>query len=758
MKNIVFFFILLLFCPSFQIFSQNNFPIGGIVKEKNGDFIPGANIFLNGKAAAVSDEKGFFSLIFTQKTPSEIKISAVGFKTLTIKTDFGKAAETLKNIVLEEDFLNVHQVVVSGTRNEIMRKDAVISCNLLDNKTLQNTQSQNLCEGLNFQTAVRTETNCQNCGFTSLRMNGLEGAYSLILVDGKPVFSSLQSVYGLEQIPAAMIERVEVIRSGGSALYGSSAIAGTLNVITREAKNKEVFFSQQTSLIMGESPDANFSGGKSFLSNSGNFGLTAYGGLRSRQSWDANGDDFSEITKIRSGNAGIKSFLKISKKFILRWQAYSLFEYRRGGNLLHLRPHESDLAEELKHQIYHGNVGGEYFWNDKKQKIAFYSALQKINRQSYYGSRHADAYGKTEDLTSTSGIQFSHFFKKFIAGENTFTAGMEVNVNFLSDKIAAINRISEQKAQFLGFYLQNDMKIGKFLSLLLGLRADKQNLMKKTVVSPRVNLLIDCTEHLQIRTGFARGFRAPQIFNEDLHISQAGGAMLRIVQDDNLRPEYSRTANLSVDFAEQKPEFAFALSLEGFFTQLKGIFIYEENGKDSSENILMLKKNGSGAKVYGVSLSPKFVLKNTLDFAAGLTWQKSLYDEKVRWSENAASTRLFLRTPSFYGFYTLNFEKYKTLKISLSGVLTGKMLAPHFGGYVSEDVLRETQSFFEQNIRLSRDFSFGEKTTAEIFFGMQNCFNSFQSDFDKGVLRDAAYVYGPARPRTLFLGVNFKIL
>ncbi len=575
MKIIIFFFALLFYCFPFQVFSQNNFSIEGILRERNGELIPGANIFLNGKPAAVSDEKGFFSLIFTPKTIAEIKISAVGYKTLTFKTDFENAEKMLKNIVLEEDFLNVHQVVVSGTRNEVMRKDAVISCNLLDMKTLQNTQSQNLCEGLNFQTAVRTETNCQNCGFTSLRMNGLDGAYSLILVDGKPVFSSLQSVYGLEQIPAGMIERVEIIRSGGSALYGSSAIGGTLNVITREAKNKEAFFSQQTSLINGESPDVNFSGGKSFLSNSGNFGLTAYGGLRGRKSWDANGDDFSEITKIRSGNAGIKSFLKISENFTLRWQAYSLFEYRRGGNLLHLRPHEAELAEELKHQIYHGNIGGEYFWDNKRQKISFYSALQKINRQSYYGSRHADAYGKTEDLTSTSGIQYSHFFEKFIAGESTFTAGTEVNVNFLSDKIVAINRISNQNAQFLGFYLQNDMKIGNNLSLLLGLRADKQNLMKKTVVSPRVSLLIDCTEHLQIRAGFARGFRAPQIFNEDLHISQAGGTMLRVVQDDNLRPEYSRTANLSVDFTEQKPEFAFALSLEAFFTQLNGIFIYE---------------------------------------------------------------------------------------------------------------------------------------------------------------------------------------
>ncbi|MCK0205650.1 TonB-dependent receptor plug domain-containing protein, partial [Ornithobacterium rhinotracheale] len=137
----------------------------------------------------------------------------------------------------------------------------LIVCNLLDDRILHATQSVTLSEGLNFQPALRMEDNCQNCGFNSLRMNGLEGAYSQILIDGRPIYNSLQGVYGLEQIPANMIDRVEVVRSGGSALYGSSAIAGTVNIITKEPINNRAYISTNQAYIGGKSADRTYMAG-----------------------------------------------------------------------------------------------------------------------------------------------------------------------------------------------------------------------------------------------------------------------------------------------------------------------------------------------------------------------------------------------------------------------------------------------------------------------------------------------------------------
>ena len=149
-----------------------------------------------------------------------------------------KKGRTLEiNFEVEEEALSLDGVVVSANRNETTRRMAPSLVNVLDSKMFETTHATSLADGLNFQPGVRVENNCQNCGFQQVRINGLEGPYTQILVDSRPIFSALTGVYGLEQIPANMIERVEIMRGGGSALFGSSAIAGTINIITKEPFN-----------------------------------------------------------------------------------------------------------------------------------------------------------------------------------------------------------------------------------------------------------------------------------------------------------------------------------------------------------------------------------------------------------------------------------------------------------------------------------------------------------------------------------------
>src|SRR5690606_1245661 len=157
--------------------------------------------------------------------------------------------------VMLTDNLSLNEVVVSATRYGVDRKKAPVIVNVISPKIFNATQSVSMSESLNFQPGVRVETNCQNCGFTQVRLNGLEGAYSQILINSRPVFSALSSVYGLDQIPTSMIDRIEVVRSGGSALFGSNAIAGTINVITKDPVENDWQVSTNTALINGEKLD-----------------------------------------------------------------------------------------------------------------------------------------------------------------------------------------------------------------------------------------------------------------------------------------------------------------------------------------------------------------------------------------------------------------------------------------------------------------------------------------------------------------------
>ena len=143
--------------------------------------------------------------------------------------------------------------LVSANLFETTRRLAPTLVNVVDLKLFETTNSSTLSQGLNFQPGVRVETNCQNCGFQQVRINGLDGPYTQILIDSRPVFSALSGVYGLEQIPASMIERVEVMRGGGSALFGSSAIAGTINIITKEPLRNSGQLSHTITSIGGSS-------------------------------------------------------------------------------------------------------------------------------------------------------------------------------------------------------------------------------------------------------------------------------------------------------------------------------------------------------------------------------------------------------------------------------------------------------------------------------------------------------------------------
>ena len=173
----------------------------------------------------MTDASGHYFLKNLPEGEFTMEVSAVGYKTVSRKVTLRKGKTLEENFEIEEDLIALDGVVVSANRSETTRRMAPTLVNVMDVKVFENTNSSTLSQGLNFQPGVRVENNCQNCGFQQVRINGLDGPYTQILIDSRPIFSALAGVYGLEQIPANMIERVEVMRGGGSALFGSSGLS-----------------------------------------------------------------------------------------------------------------------------------------------------------------------------------------------------------------------------------------------------------------------------------------------------------------------------------------------------------------------------------------------------------------------------------------------------------------------------------------------------------------------------------------------------
>lgn len=579
---------------------------GHIILKETGEHLPFMTILLKGtNIGTATDETGHFFLKNLPEGKYTLRVQGVGYKSAEKEIVIVRGKTQEVNFEISEDAVMLDGAVVTANRNETDRREAPVIVNVLSPKVFENTNSVCLSQGLNFQPGLRVENNCQNCGFQQVRINGLDGPYSQILIDSRPMCSSLAGVYGLEQIPANMVERVEVLRGGGSALFGSNAIAGTINIITKEPLYNFFQVGHTLSAIDGESFDNVTSFNGAIVNDQRDAGIYLFGMVRDRQAYDHDDDGFSELGKINSTTLGFKTYYKPThfSKFTLEY--HHIKEFRRGGNNL-------------------------------------------------------------------------------------------IRYNPIPD--------------------------------------------------------------LSLRASYSEGFRAPQTYDEDLHVAAVGGEVTLIQVAKDLKTERSRSYSASVDYYTAWGPVQINLLLEGFYTSLHNPFVLEEIESDD-ENKILERRNGSDAVVKGFNLEGKIAPHKSVQLQFGATLQNSKYDEPVAWSKDpdVEACRKLLRSPDQYGYATLNLLPFKNFSAALSGTYTGSMYVGHSAGYIEKDVLEKTDSFFDATIKLAYDIKVGRGYTIQFNIGMQNVFDSYQNDFDKGEFRDSGYIYGPGLPRTYFAGLKFGI-
>lgn len=732
-----------------------------------------------------TDETGHYQLINLPEGKHVLSATFMGYKPAEIEITIKKGETKEVNFELEMDALGLDEVVVSADRGEQKRTQAPVIVNTISPEIFNTSQSATLGEGLNFSPGLRLENNCQNCGFSQVRMNGMEGPYSQILINSRPVFSGLAGVYGLELIPTNMIEKVEVVRGGGSALYGSNAIAGTINIILKEPKKNGYEAGANYAITGvgvdgsgGAAPDYSVNFNTSLVSDDHKTGISLYGFTRNREMFDANDDSFSELAPLENLTFGARAFHRFGYRDKLAIDFFAINEQRDGGNMQEYPLHERDIAEAITHNLKVAGLTYERYFRDY-DLLSLYASGQFLNRDSYYGAEQSlSDYGNSKDNTYNIGAQY-----KAVFNNATLVYGVENTGGFLLDKKLGYPDLDNAEIEFsdstisydhvgntivadqssitTGTFAQYEIKL-KRLKVAAGARFDHYEITdlamegdedskSGSVLSPRVSIMYDVLDDLQARISYSQGYRAPQIFDEDLHIETSGSRQVIHENDPGLKQETSHSVMASLDFNGVIGAVYTGFLVEGFYTRLDNAFANEFGEPDENGRVIYTRINAEeGAIVQGVNMELKLKTLENLEFTSGFTLQTSKFEEP----QEDFNEERFFRAPNHYGYFAFDWDFYKNFCFSTTGNYTGSMLVPYFGTENPDGELRESEDFFDLGLRLSYRVKLNG-ASVEFSGGIKNIFNAYQSDFDRGIGRDPAYIYGPYSPRTLYFGIRF---
>ena len=684
------------------------------------------------------------------------------------------------------DTVRAAEIVVTGGRGRQQRTESPVLVSTTQAQALTSIQASSLADGLSFQPGLRLELNCQNCGFTQVRLQGLPGPYAQILIDSRPVFSALNGVYGLEQIPAAMIDRIEVVRGAGSAMYGAGAVAGTINVITRRPEGSTYTAMVQPSWIGGRSPDHYASVLGSTTDASYHYGITAFGAVRDRTWYDHNGDGYSELPSIHSTAAGVRGTAQLAKRGLLMVDAHAVREHRRGGQLTERPVQVATIAEDLAHTILGGAVTYEWSSADERWEWAAYASGTHTLRDSYYGGIGEDSsqvdiaplmFGSTTGLAAVVGLQALHY-TELLRLPLRVVGGIEYRRDAANDSMPGYGRSIQQNVDMLSGYTQLQLAPGSPWSAAVGLRVDGLSIdgtysypqddtaagtaptmfatgFERIVVNPRLSLIHGMRQDLQLRATYGAGFRGPQAFDEDFHISTLQGTARIIQLSPSLQPERSHSGSVSAEYSHGTFDQRRRFTADAFATYLANPFVVELQSEHSRGSaILATKRNGAGAYVAGLNLEYQAVRRQQYEITLAATAQVARYVEPTTIIERTddaegVTTTNIMRTPSLYGSALLQWQLTSDVHVNVSSVLTGPMQATN----ERTRTVTTTPWFLDAGLNVGYDLPIGS-TTLQITAGVSNVLNTYQQDLEVGAGRDAAYVYGPQRPRTITIGLR----
>lgn len=748
MKNLLLTCFFGLFVPATLFATTDGCAFDARIVDADGEAVAGAVLhLLERDERFVADDRGEICAPALAPGRHSLLVVAEGFSVLDAAVT--RTADAPLRVVLELTPAFGEEMVVTGTRTAKRLVESPVPVRVVDRDAIEASGARTLAEAVELAPGVRVESGCQNCNFSELRLLGLEGPYSQILVESQPTVSSLALVYGLEQFPARLLESVEVVKGGGAAIYGAGAVGGVINLIPHAPLDVHTTLEARRLATDGE-------GGYSLTalvdrgSRERRAGVSVLGQVDSLDPVDLDGDGFTEVAsrELSSFSARGEHYFAEDRAKLhaeLSWTEAS----RRGGDLERFdRPPEETALTEAIDTRRLGATLGLLHTVSPRFDYRLVGSFADTSRDSYYGGGFdPNAYGTTENPLWIVDAQANRHHQR-----GTYTFGAQYRRDEIEDRQPGYGRWLLESDTNLGVYLQDDRAIGDRLTLVYGARLDDPSSLDSAVVSPRLALMAAPRDDLAIRLSYAEGFRAPVTFDEDLHIELAGGAARITRRAPDLVEERSTASLASLEW---RPTFgrkgSASLEIAAFRTDLDALFDVIEADDPSTPVREFLRVNAEGARVEGVEATASIRWGVGLLVQVGWVFQSARYDIP----EPDFGSREFFRTPGEHGSLTVQARLPASLDLFLGARYTGSMQMPHYAGFLDEDRLETTPAFLEIDVSLARTFSLAGRDLA-ITLGARNLTDEYQEDLDQGPDRDSNYVYGPRLPRSFHAGLRWE--
>lgn len=677
-------------------FSQKNSISGKVTSE--GEPLPYVNIYLKKtKLGTSTDENGFYRIKNIPDGKHTLILSSVGFKTKSVKVIFSSGKAISRNFILDKSN-SLDEIVVSGTLKPVTKANSPVPIEVYSETFFKKNPTPSIFESLQNVNGVRPQLNCNVCNTGDIHINGLEGPYTFVLIDGMPIVSGLSTVYGLTGIPQALIERVEVVKGPASTLYGSEAVGGIINIITKKPSNSPAL---STDTFGSSWCEINTDIGLRYKLSEKSQGLLGVNYFNFQNRIDNNYDGFTDLTLQNRISIFNKVDIKRENGKTLTIAGRYVYEDRWGG--------ETNWEKEFRGTDV---IYGESIYTNRWETFGTYQlpTTENINFQFSANGHHQNSVYGTDFYDADQFIAFGQFiFNKNIKENQDLTLGLAYRYTFYDDNTFATkdtNGINNQPSitHLPGIFVQDEISLNKNNKLLLGARWD-YNSIHGSIFSPRVNYKWNSTDNSDIfRISIGNGFRVANVFTED-HAALTGAREVEF--DGELNPETSWNANLNYVKKFYPENSIITLDASVFYTYFDNRILPDY---DSDPNKIIYANLEGHSISKGISLNTDIMFLNGLAINAGAT----LMDVSI--TENGIKTRQPL-TESFSGVWSISYSFLNDFKIDYTGNVYGPMRLP----LLSDTDPRASESpwYSIQNIQLSKKFS----NSLEIYGGVKNLLN-----------------------------------
>ena len=753
-----FYLKILLLIFSVTCSSQNNSLTGKISDRLEN--LSYANIYIqNTKFGTSSNDEGYYQIKNIPSGTYKIVVSSIGYNTKTIEITFNKDEKIIQNFSLVSDN-SLDEIVVSGNLKPVSKSASSVPVDVYSKSFFKKNPTPSIFESLQNVNGVRPQLNCKVCNTGDIHINGLEGPYTFVLIDGMPIVSGLSTVYGLTGIPQALIQRVEVVKGPASTLFGSEAVGGIINIITKKPSNSPMLFVDSFSSSWEE---INTDIGFKYNASKKIQGLLGINYFNYQNIIDNNNDNFTDLTLQNRISIFNKLNIERSNNKLFTIAFRYVYEDRWGGET---NWNKSFRGTDL--------VYGESIYTSRWETFGTYElpTTENIRLQFSANGHYQDSFYGTDSYKANQLIAFGQLvYNKKIKKKHDLLFGIAYRNTTYDDNTFATSESDgvTNKPSIIhlpGVFIQDEMNLTNQHKLLIGARYD-YNSLHGTIFSPRVNYKWNSKNNKNIlRFSVGNGFRVANIFTED-HAALSGAR--EVVFEGELSPEKSWNANVNFVKKISINNTLISLDASGFYTHFNNRILPDY---ETDPNKIIY------ANLNGFSVSRGVSLNSDISFPLGLTMNIGATLMDVSIHENNIKKRQLL-TESFSGVWSISYKiKKNRIKIDYTGNVYGPMKLP----LLSELDPRKGESpwFSIQNIQVTKNIG----ASWEMYGGIKNILNftparnsiarSFDP-FDSGVVFnssgeatatannpyaltfDPSYVYASNQGIRGFLGLRYTI-